>query len=88
MFDPKIFWAGVSEKLSGGEMGRQLVTAEIAAIRDAACVVPAWEEPPEAAEPLPLVETGEKLVLTKTLLTKSKSIRQKVRVPWNFGKSG
>jgi hypothetical protein len=56
MFEPKILWAGVSEKLSGGEMGRQLVTAEMAAMRVAAWVVPAFGLLAAEAEPLPLEE--------------------------------
>ena len=88
MLQPKILWAGVSEKFRGGEMGRQLVTAEIAAIRAAAWPVPECEPPAAAVEPLPLVDmVEEKLVLTNGLLTKSKS-DAKDPVPWNFGKSG
>src|SRR5580698_8655812 len=55
-FDPNMSCAGVFAKLKGGEIGCQLVTAEIAAARADACAgVP--REPAAAAEdPFPLVE--------------------------------
>jgi hypothetical protein len=54
-FAPNTSCEAVSAKLRGGELGRQFVTAEIAAERADACAGAPWELP-AAAEPFPLVE--------------------------------